>query len=280
MYKMFRTRVFSRHPSHNVLRNHLVRLPTRSLIRLGSKTVLNDGRNRVELNSVESINISSNKLLMKRKFNEVEVPTAPWVYITTTIDDLFAELEYNEINFPIVAKSLYGSQGIGNYLIKTEDDLIAWMNGKDITRYIFEKYMSYQLEYRLHVTKHGCFYTCRKALKLDTNDKDKWRRHKDNSVWLLETNENFNKPDSWDDIIGSCVKALGIIGADILSFDVKVQKPLTTKGQKREYQNYILLECNSASSMSPTDNKEISICAERYLDVIPKLILEKVNSLE
>lgn len=274
---IFKTRIFSRHPSHNILRTNLVKLPFRSLVRLGSVTKINDSKERIELNSVDSITISANKFLMKKKFDEANVPTAPWL-IAKTIDEVFNKMDELEIQFPIVSKSFFGSQGVGNSLIKSEDHLYEWASNRNIDKYIFEKYMPYQFEYRLHVTKHGCFYTCRKALKTDTQEKDKWRRHKDNSIWLLETNENFNKPNSWDDIIESCIKSLNFIGADVLSFDVRVQGPINKKGEKREYQKFILLECNSASSMaSPNENKQISICAEKYLEIIPKLLKEKYD---
>ena len=275
---IFKTRVFSRHPSHNILRKYLVRLPIRSLIRLGSITTINDDKERIELNSVDSIKISSNKLLMKKKFNEVDVPTAPWFGVKT-IDEIFIKMNDLNMKFPIVAKSLFGSQGVGNYLIKDEFQLKEWSNNRNLNNYIFEKYMPYQLEYRLHVTKNGYFYSCRKALRTNTEEKDRWRRHKDNSVWLLETNENFNKPNSWDDIVDACVKALINIGADILSFDVRVQSPFNKEEERREYQKFILLECNSASSMAPVNSdKELSICAEKYLEIIPQLIMEKYNA--
>lgn len=272
----FRTRIFSRHPSHNILRSNLERLPFRSLVRFGSLTKLTDGKQRIELNSSESITISANKLLMKKKFDEAGVATAQWL-TGSTINEIFDKMGELELQFPIVAKSLFGSKGIGNSLVKSEDHLHKWASGRDLNRYIFEKYVPYQLEFRLHVTKNDYFYTCRKALKSDCPDSDKWRRHVDNSVWLLETNTNFNKPNSWTDVVSDCIKALKTIGADILSFDVRVQGPLNKKGEQREYQKFILLECNSASSMSPVDNKEISICAQKYLSIIPQLLKEKYN---
>ena len=108
--------------------------------------------------------------------------------------------------------------------------------------------------------------------KDDTCDKDRWRRHKDNSVWLLETNPEFRKPNSWDDIVSNCVLALNTIGADILSFDVKVQANIKNPDK---YQKFIILESNSASSMQSPIHNDISICAQKYLDIIPTLLKNK-----
>lgn len=265
-----RIKVFSRHPSHNVLR---IRLPllkgVKSLIRLGSVTKPKS-KYDVELNSIESVTISSNKKLMKQAFTEANVNTANWIHSNN-----LNEIEEFFNNGKIVAKSFYGSRGEGNYLLSSIDEFKVWVKGKNISNYIFEVYMPFKLEYRLHVTKNGCFYTCRKALKVDTPEKDRWRRHVDTSVWYREENPNFLRPNSWNDIVDHCKKALLSVGADVLSFDVRVQSPIKQDGSKREYQNFILIECNSASSMSSQIPGDISYCAKKYIEIIPNLILQK-----
>lgn len=270
----FKINVRSRHPSHKVLRNNLPRMPFRSILRLGSELVLDDGKNRVELNSVNSISISKNKRLMKEKFNEANVPTPVWVN-ANSLNTLIGKINSEEIRYPIVCKSLFGSRGEGNTIIYNEKDLNDWSTNRNFNSYIFENYMNYMLEYRLHITKFGCFYACRKALRSDAPDDAKWRRHADNSVWLLEDNPNFFRPNSWTNIVNDCVKALKTIGADILSFDIRVQSSRDSEGRQREFQKYILIECNSASSMKSPSNKEISICAHKYLEMIPKLLIDK-----
>lgn len=272
----FRTIVYSRHPSHRILREKLPRLPMRALIRLGSTSEPKDNLNRVEINSIASIKVSANKRLMKEAFDTAGVPTAFWT-TATSADDLLSQMGGGEedVRFPIVAKHIYGSRGTGNTLLNTKEELTKWAPGREFNKYIFENYASYLLEYRLHVTKDGCFYACRKALVKTTEASERWRRHIDNSVWLLETNPDFNKPNSWDDIVAACVKALKAIGADVLSFDVRVQNRMDKKGVARKYQYFILLECNSASSMQSPSNKEVSVCASKYLEVIPSLIKEK-----
>lgn len=264
----YRPQVRSRHPSHSVLRTQLPKLPFKSIIRMGSTTELDErGTNapRVECNSVEAIRNSSNKLLMKQCFTKAGVMTAAWCRHTDTE-------QLASFGYPIVAKAHFGSRGDGNTLIKTEEEFTAWKRGKTLGNYIFEKFYNYGLEFRFHVTEDGYFYACRKALKADAPESEKWRRHDDICVWLMENNPEFKKPGSWDDIISDCVKALKAVGADVLSFDVKVQGP-TVEGKKRDYQDYILIECNSASSFG-------DVTAEKYIAEIPKILTRKWNNLK
>lgn len=298
-FTLFRPIILSRHPSHDVFRSKFKKinlLPYRSVIRFGSSTEVEDtidnGGNRIEINTVQSIKTSANKLLMKNAFTNAKVKTAPWwVYEYSGTGNSFIKIfpsdndntelegwdEYNEttLPYPIVAKAHYGSKGKGNTLIKSKEELDVWMQTRTLDKYIFEKFVNYGHEFRLHVTEDGCFYTCRKALRENVPESEKWRRHDDICVWFLEENESFHKPNSWDDIVNDCVNALISIGADILSFDVKVQTPYNRKGEPREYQDYILLECNSASSMGNLENEDISICAQKYIEVLPKLIIKK-----
>ncbi len=300
-YTLFRPLILSRHPSHNVLRaktRNMQLLPFKSVVRFGSTTEIEDtvakGGNRIEINSVQSIKNSSSKLLMKQKFTEAGVKTACWwEYIYSATGNSFikampskeddTELEGWEsfskeiLQYPIVAKNHFGSKGKGNTLIHSLEEFNNWEIGKTLNNYIFEKFFNYGHEFRLHVTEDGCFYACRKALKQNVPEDQKWRRHDDICVWLLEENENFCKPNSWKDIERDCVTALKSIGADILSFDVKVQTPFSKDGSQREYQDYILLECNSASSMD-NGTGEISICAQKYIKELTRLIIKKGNS--
>lgn len=284
-YTMFRPKILSRHPSHNILRSvhkKIAALPYKSVIRFGSTTDLPDtvsnGGNRIEINSIPSIKISANKFLMKQKFEEAGVKTANWWIMNNDneLEPQHDDLQTELLGYPMVAKAYYGSKGNGNTLIKSQEEFENWQKDKNLKRYIFERFMNYGHEFRLHVTEEGCFYACRKALKKDVPEDQKWRRHDDICVWFLESNPEFHKPNSWNDIISDCVKALKAIGADILSFDVRVQTPTDSKGNKRDYQDYILLECNSASSMD-NGTGEVSVCAQKYIDIIPSIILKKAK---
>ena len=127
-YTMFRPKILSRHPSHNILRSvykKIAALPYKSVIRFGSTTDLPDtvsnGGNRIEINSIPSIKNSANKLLMKQKFTEADVKTAEWVQvISNNVENLKT---WASERYPIVAKAHYGSKGKGNTLIKSQEEL-------------------------------------------------------------------------------------------------------------------------------------------------------------
>ncbi len=51
-----------------------------------------------------------------------------------------------------------------------------------------------------------------------------------------------------------------------------------SKGNPREYQDYILLECNSASSMD-NGSGELSVCAKKYIEEVRKVIVNKANKI-
>jgi len=174
----FRPMIRSRHPSHARLRTELAKLPFRSVIRLGSTTELKDAASmsgsRIELNPAEAIKNSSNKLLMKQCFTKSKVKTAEWYIYNRNgngnnfrkqfpgeNDDIESEgwEDFSEIHleYPLVAKSLFGSKGKGNTLIKSSIELDNFVESNDMNNYIFEKYCNYNKEYRLHVTKDGCF---------------------------------------------------------------------------------------------------------------------------
>lgn len=267
---MQRIRIKSRHPSHQVLRMNLPRLPFSSVVRFGSVT---ESDALIEINSIESIKRSANKRLMKECFSSAGVNTAEWASESNLNDLLVAA---DNISYPIVLKNIYGSRGTGNYKINSRDELISVTNGKNLENYIIEKYHNYSLEYRIHYSLLGYFYTCRKALK--TGHENEWQRHDDNCVWFLETNEKFMKPNSWEDILDHCNEALIAIGADVLSFDIKVQSPYKRNGEKREYQKFFIIECNSASSMG-SHTEEMSICASNYITHLPELIKFKKQIL-
>ena len=122
----------------------------------------------------------------------------------------------NYLGFPCIIKHVHSSRGKGIYMINNKEELNAFYdkrtNGK-LCEYIIEKYYNYTREYRLHVTKDGCFYASRKMLK--NNAEERWHRHHTNTVWINEDNPKFDKPNSWDLIVKDCIKAMDAVGLDI-----------------------------------------------------------------
>ena len=270
--EIYRPMIRSRHPSHSPFRTQLRKLPFRSVIRFGSLTELEDNAtlngSRVELNSPEAIKNSSSKLLMKQKFTEAGVKTAKWI-IRTQVN--FTDEEINDIGFPLVAKSHFGSKGKGNTLLKTQEELDNWITGKNLNNYIFEKYYNYNKEYRLHVTKDGCFYTCRKMLRQEFREHpNSWQRHDDNCVWILEENKNFDKPNNWSEIVEHCVRALKSCGLDFGACDLRVQNNNDVEENTRKSPDFIVIEINSAPSCG-------IITLEKYKEILPKLLIQKYN---
>lgn len=260
----FRTvRVFSRHPSHNVIRKSIL-TPVLACIRFGSTTEWN--RSEYELNAIEAIKNSSNKLNMKNCFDSLGVKTAKW---WKDVDFVF---NGEELSFPILAKRIYGSRGRGMIKFDNYDDLVNWVQDSNVNteNYIFEKYYNYSREYRIHVDNNGCFYSCRKMLKSDVPQEERWFRNDSNCVWFVEENEKFDKPVNWELIVNECVKALNAVGLDMGACDVRVQSSLDKNGEQRENPEFIIVEINSAPSFG-------DITADKYSERIPFTLKQKYN---
>ena len=285
-FTSFRPRIRSRHPSHTILRARNKKLPLlkfKSVVRLGSTTSITDteteGGTRVELNTIDAIKNSSSKLLMKTKFTEGGVITADWWQID--IDSINENgdfdlknpvtdtiVPYEEIGFPLIAKSFFGSRNQGNTKIDNLDELEDFIEGKTLANYVFEKFYNYAREYRLHVSADGCFYTCRKMLKTDTPEEDKWYRNDDHCVWIMESNDAFDKPVNWKAIVSECVKALNAVGLDMGAVDLRVQSATNSDGEERVSPKFVVIEINSAPSFG-------DVTAEKYIKEIPKILQKK-----
>jgi len=268
-------KIRSKHPSHNELRK-VIPASKPVVLRLGSTTEMPAGF--VEINHKDVARISGNKKKMKMAFNEAGVKTADWFthsgaagFIQHAHGMIDRGVMISDLPYPIVAKSLFGAQGKGNTKINNQQELETWLQGKNLSNYIYEKFVNMLLEFRLHVTSDGCFYACRKAMRADTPAEERWRFHSDTSIFFLEENDRFFKPNSWDDIIEDCVAVVNEINADVLAFDVKVQSATDKNGNVRDYQEYILIECNAAPSL-------LKIGIEKYKEIIPKIIEKKVNA--
>ena len=279
MLKFFRPRIRSRHPSHAPLRKRGIfpLYPFKSVIRFGSTYEYEDdkskGGDRIEINTVQAIKNSSSKSLMKNCFTENKVKTADWYKLNTNtgnfiIQNTKDEIQISDLPFPIISKSYFGSRNRGNKKHNTIEELQIWLKGKDTSNYLFEKYYNYSREYRLHISPNGCFYTCRKMLKKDTEDKDKWYRNDEHCVWILQENELFDKPSNWSKVIKESVKALHAVGLDIEAVDLRIQSATNKDGIKRKNPDFIIVEINSAPSFG-----EITIT--KYRKELTLLLTEK-----
>ena len=258
--------VRSKNVSCKDLRN--IETPYRVIYRMGSSTPTSEILTRrkpnsrkplLEINLPESCILSNDKIKMKRRFSHAKLPTAEW-FTVKGVNSGRQKIAYWLTQWnSIIAKHKHSSKGNGIYLIQNLEDYENFVQTTErpVVEYVFERYYTYSREYRLHVTKEGCFYANRKMLKEDAEVR--WHRHDNNSVWILEDNELFNRPDNWDKIVESCVSALKSLGLDIAAFDIKVQKS-DVKNPK-----WIILESNSAPALG-------DITREKYKEVLLKMI--------
>lgn len=257
MYLKIRTKNHTAQPLKN-----LIEVKNRTVFRLGSITPTEEifpvgvalNKPIVEINTAEACHNSGDKILMKQCFARDGVKTATQYEVLEPFmeDDLNlydktemkAKFLEDEQIYPLIIKHKNSCKGNGIYLIENEKSLRLFVDENNFDNYIIEKYYNYSKEYRLHVTKDGCFYTCRKMLKEDAEER--WHRHDMNSVWIMEENPLFDKPSNWADIEAECVKALNAVGLDIGACDIKVQSEKNKdRGGNPEF---IILEINSAPS--------------------------------
>jgi len=265
-YPKLRTKNFSA----DLLKDRTVGLAShsmRSLVRLGSTTETETvfpkifGRRPIiEINSVESIQNSRSKIKMKEAFDRAEISHAKWEIASKSTD-------FSKIEYPIILKRIFGFKGKGMYMIPSHGDLKDLLPKIRLDGYLIEHFHNYNREYRIHCSKNGCFYTCRKMLKRDAEVR--WMRNDSNCIWILEENPLFNKPSNWDTIINDCKKALDEIELDIGAFDIKVQSAKDNKGNMRESPSYIIIEVNSAPAFG-------DITTEKYKKELSRLINDKI----
>lgn len=269
----FYLRILSRHGTTKNLRDSILIKGARAVYRHGSTTV---GDFEYEINSVDAIKTSADKKLMKEAFDRAEVRHALWIHLLKystdkkAWDTFLTKLEFGkDKNSWIIIKNRWGSRGTGNSLIKTKEQLDTYLKQKEknLDNYIAEEYKNYTVEYRIHATEDGYFYTCRKMIKQDTPKEERFQRHDDNCNWFVETNPKFNKPENWNEIIEDCKKAVTAIGADVLGFDVKCT---SIKDSKEKKCKWILIESCSAPSFGEGT-------LVKYKEELPKIINRKYS---
>ena len=268
-------RVFSRHPSHSPLRNSIKTLGKEVIIRLGSvtsPTYVPD----IEINTVESIENTKNKYTMKKLFRQAGVSSPKFYALFNNHagkwhDNRFVHISFedlaNEISYPILAKRTYRSRGAGMKKLNNSEELLNFIQSKvtdnrrhENNPYYLEEFKNYIKEYRIHVSELGnYFYTCRKVLRQEfSGTENNWYRNDTNSNWLVESNPNFDKPETWDSIVEDCQKARKALGLSVCAMDVKV----TREG------NWAILEANSAPSFGEKT-------VEKYILEITKIMFNE-----
>ena len=251
--------------------------PVRSVIRLGSRTSTKDCFPRsygkkpiIEVNTVEAVENSRDKLKMKDCFNEVEVPQTDWWKCQednngyTFYDTGKKSLRSSELPYPILAKRICGFKGRGMFKLDNQEQLEDFLQNTNLTPYYFERYYSGSAEYRLHITEEDCFMAWRKLRKDDTPEDKRWYFNSDHCNWVNEEHESFNKPSNWEEMVAQSINALKAVGLDIGSVDLRCQSP------KKRNPKFIIVEINSAPSLG-------KIGIEKYREQLKTIIINKIN---
>lgn len=229
--KSFNLRVFSPNKSCAPLR----RIPfnRRVFLRFGSTTPFNSKFKYLELNSIEGVKVSANKILMKHSFDTARVKHSEWITSNNakSIEEFFLKHKV------IICKHKHSSKGNGIYYIDNLAYLKELISKINLSQHIFERFYFYPHEYRVHVDrKHGAFYICKKFLE-DGVDVE-WHRHANNAGFAI-VNKLDEKPECWNNVIDDCIKAMSVMHLDIACFDILCSNT-----------EWILLESNSAPSLA------------------------------
>lgn len=228
---MHKLRVFSPNKSCAPLRNLL--FSKRILLRLGSTTPLISKFKYLEINSIEGVRTSANKITMKKAFDSANIRHSEW--INSASKDNIRNF-YNKHKI-LIAKHKHSSKGKDIYYIDSIEFLEDFMNKVNLKDFVFEKYYFFPNEYRVHIdVNHGCFYSCKKIIKEDAEIQ--WHKHADNSVFVLVT-EEYKLPECWNDLINDCIKVLKEMKLTIACFDILCCN-----------NDFIIVESNTAPSLA------------------------------
>jgi len=249
MYAQVRTK----NPTAAPLRRSII-VPRRSVVRLGSRTATEacfpGRRDIIEVNTVDSIENSRDKLRMKECFSRFDVPQAEWWRISEIPERL---------EFPLVGKQIVGFKGHGMRLIENEEQLRTFRT-THLSGYFIEKFYNYAREYRLHTTRDHVFLSWRKLRRSDATER--WFFNSTNCNWVGEAHELFQRPDNWSELEASAINAVRAVGLDIGAVDIRVQS--------RSNPDYIVCEVNSAPALG-------DIGIETYRNEIRNIIINKSN---
>lgn len=248
----------SKNPSAVALRDRLRTVRTRNpfVVRLGSRTPLNAYKSKIfhgarEVNTIESIENSRNKLRMKACFTNEEVSQAPWW--------TFSEEDRALITFPCVVKQVCGFKGHGMVKCENQEELNTWLINHSTSGYYIEEFKNFAKEYRLHATQERVFLSWRKLRRADAEQR--WFFNSTNCNWVGEDHELFGKPEGWDLMCEHAVRAIRATGLSIGAVDVRC------KSRCRGVEDFIVLEVNSAPELADAGT-------EAYFNEITKIVQE------
>lgn len=242
----------TKNPSAAPLRRSIF-VNKRAIVRLGSRTPsrqIYPTQSFVEVNTVESIENSRDKLRMKECFSRYDVKQAEWFTLDQAPITRMAD-------FPYVGKQIVGFKGHGMQLIENVDQLRDFVRTHG-NSYFIEKFYNYAREYRIHATSDHSFLSWRKLRRADAEQR--WFFNSTNCNWVGEDHELFQRPNNWDELCNAAVMAVRSVGLDIGAVDIRVQS--------RNNPDYIVCEVNSAPQLG-----EIGI--EHYRREITNIINNK-----
>lgn len=273
---MYRVQLRSKNPSANELRGLLktVRTSKPFVVRLGSRTPTEEIFPRsysrtIELNSIESIENSRNKLMMKNRFAAAGANTAvrqsKWfefiqqgdILLANKIDSTESPIRLSELPYPIVVKQICGFKGHGMVKCENLEELNNWLSNHTISGYYIEEFKNFAKEYRLHCTQNEMFLAWRKLRREDAEQR--WFFNSTNCNWVGEEHELFDKPEAWDLICEHAIRAIKATGLTIGAVDVRCKSNTSNEN------DFIVLEVNSAPELG-------SVGTEKYFEVLTKII--------
>lgn len=277
---MYKTLILSSHPTHNIISKILPKQTFPSLLRLGSKTLVD--KKYIECNSLNSIKNTSNKLLMKCILlkNNINTPELYVCYLNRlrldgtiefiNIVDLKNTTEGKriigektnimELNYPIIAKMHFKSKNNKVVILENSNQVEEFVKTNNVRKYIFERYRNFRREYKVYATQNGIF--CIQRKKRNYNSKSIWNTNfKESTLTTIFNGEWLSDNEiipCFNEMNIHCLQALKAFDMDICSFDIKV---------KNDGDVFTIINANSGDAIS---EEVIPLYAKQVKEVLIK----------
>jgi hypothetical protein len=142
------------------------------------------------------------KLFQNLQFNQLGIPT-PVTYYAQTISELKSLLT----GFPIIQKKRISSRSLGNYVVRSIEELQKNLNDETIKDFIFQEYLDLATDYRILIFKGTVLGTVGRNVRVNEEQK----------VRVKVTDQIFDvKPE----ILETAKRAVAAFGADFSGVDV------------------------------------------------------------